>query len=143
MPTKANASEQGAFIPPTEVDLYLLNEGTHTRLYDRFGAHPGIRDGVAGAYFSVWAPNAERVSVVGDFNGWNDDVHPLHASGSSGVWQGFVRGAEKGAHYKYRIFSRHNGYRVDKADPLGFLHQRAPETASVVWDLDYDWGDSD
>ncbi|HEY8475469.1 MAG TPA: 1,4-alpha-glucan branching protein GlgB [Chloroflexota bacterium] len=127
----------------TEDDLYLFNEGTHYRLYEKLGAHPGTVDGVGGTFFAVWAPNAERVSVVGDFNHWNPTSHPLAPRGVSGVWEGFVPGVSKGALYKYHIVSRLHGYQVDKADPYGFFHEVPPRTASVVWDLDYVWGDAE
>ena len=131
------------FVPPSETDLFLFNEGTHVRLYEIFGAHLTEVDGREGVHFAVWAPNAERVSVVGDFNGWNRAAHPLRPSGPSGVWQGFVPGPQQGAVYKYHITARNGDYQVDKADPLGFLHERAPQTASVVWDLQHDWQDAE
>ena len=126
----------------TDDDLYLFNEGSHFRLVDKFGAHLMMRgDGEPGTYFSVWAPDAERVSVVGDFNGWTEGEHPLRARGVSGIWEGFIPGVEKGAVYKYHIASRHHGYRVQKADPFGVRHEVPPKTASVVWDLEYAWED--
>jgi len=120
-------------------DLHLFNEGTHLRLWEKLGAHivPG------GVIFAVWAPNAERVSVIGDFNQWNYDSHPLQAREQSGIWEGFIPDVGKGTVYKYHIVSRHNGYRVDKADPVGFMHQTPPETASIVWDLEYEWNDAE
>jgi 1,4-alpha-glucan branching enzyme len=122
----------------TEEDLYLFNEGTHTRIYEKMGCHLTPE----GAYFAVWAPNAAQVSVIGDFNGWDRGRHPLIPRGESGIWEGFVPGVRKGALYKYHILSHHHGYRVDKADPVGFLHEVPPRTASVVWDLEYAWGDA-
>ncbi|MDC3961665.1 1,4-alpha-glucan branching protein GlgB [Polyangium jinanense] len=119
----------------TEEDFYLFAEGTHTRLYDKLGAHPMVVDGAAGTCFGVWAPDAERVSVVGDFNGWDRDSHPLARRGGSGIWEGFVPGVGKGTVYKYFIASRFHGYVVEKADPFGFLHEIPPKTASIVWDL--------
>ena len=121
----------------TDQDLYLFNEGTHSRMYDRLGAHP-VEGGTS---FAVWAPSANYVSVVGDFNGWNTDTHPLRPAGSSGIWQGVLSGVGRGAVYKYHIRSNFNGYRVDKADPYGFLAEQPPRTASVVWDLDFEWSD--
>ena len=123
-------------------DLHLFNEGTHCRLYEKLGAHPETRGGVKGAWFGVWAPNAERVSVVGDFNGWKPGESPLTVRGSSGIWEGFVAGAVRGACYKYQIDSRHAGYRVQKADPFAVWSEPSPRTASVIWDLDYRWGDA-
>jgi 1,4-alpha-glucan branching enzyme len=127
----------------SEQDLYLFNEGTHHRLYLKLGAHLGVQDGQAGARFAVWAPDAERVSVLGDFNGWQPDRHPLRIRGASGIWDGFVPGVEKGSRYKYHVASRHQGFRADKTDPFGLYHETAPLTASIVWDLDYAWNDSE
>src|SRR5688572_24346072 len=98
----------------TPEDLYLFNEGSHLHLHEKLGAHSSTKDGASGTQFAVWAPNAERVSVIGDFNGWDRNAHPLAAVGASGIWQGFVPGVAGGAHYKYHIVSRHLGYRVDK-----------------------------
>ncbi len=127
----------------TEDDLYLFNEGSHFCLYEKLGAHPLTVNGVEGTSFAVWAPNATAVHVMGDFNGWNKTSHLFHPKGSSGVWEGFVEGVGKGALYKYHIVSRYGGYRVDKADPLAFSHQPPPQTASIVWDLAYAWGDGE
>ena len=127
----------------TEDDIYLFNEGNHFRLYDKLGAHPIKRENQEGTYFAVWAPDAKQVSVVGDFNGWNTRSHPLHPRGCSGIWEAFVPGAAKGARYKFHIESRYNGYGVDKADPFAFMAEVPPKTASIVWDLDYDWSDAD
>ena len=120
-------------------DLHLFNEGTHHNLWEKLGSHivPG------GVMFAVWAPNAERVSVMGDFNGWNRDSHPLQERGASGIWEGFVPDVHKGTKYKYHIVSRVGGYRVDKADPFGVHHETPPATASIVWDLDYEWHDEE
>ena len=129
--------------PLTEDDLDLFNEGTHCRLYERLGSHVLTLDDVEGTYFAVWAPNAARVSVVGDFNGWDPSTHPLWPRGESGIWEGFAPGVGRGALYKYHIESRHGGYQVDKADPHAFHAEVPPRTASVVWDLEYDWGDQE
>ena len=126
----------------TSFDLHLFNEGNHTKLYEKFGAHLTQLNGRRGAYFAVWAPNAERISVVGDFNSWNTDHHPLTPRDSSGVWEGFIPDLGKGTLYKYYIRSRYHMYHVAKADPYGFLHETPPKTASIVWDLGYDWSDS-
>jgi 1,4-alpha-glucan branching enzyme len=123
-------------------DLYLFNEGNHYRLQDHLGAHPGVVDGVAGTNFGVWAPNAEAIFVSGDFNGWSKSSHPLRSREKSGIWEGFIPGVGKGALYKYHINSRYGGYQVDKADPLALWSEVPPRTASVVWELDYSWGDS-
>jgi len=127
----------------SEQDLYLFNEGSHLRLWEKLGAHPVQADGVDGAYFAVWAPNADRVSVIGDWNGWSGAAHPLRTLGSSGVWAGFVPGALRHARYKYRIEARGGAYRVDKADPFAFHSEVSPRTASLVWSLEYDWGDAE
>ena len=122
----------------SDQDLYLFNEGTHGRLWEKLGSHP-VEGGV---YFAVWAPNAEQVCVMGDWNGWNPSSHPLRSRGSSGIWEGVVPGLGCGVRYKYRIASRYGGYRVDKADPFGLLHEVPPQTASRVWSPDYTWSDA-
>ena len=124
-----------------ENDLYLFNKGSHFRLYERMGARIATHDGLKGTCFSVWGPNAEQVFVMGNFNGWNKGSHPLRPRGQSGIWEGFIPGLEKGSNYKYHIVSRYNGYRVDKADPFALYSETPPKTASVVWDLEYSWGD--
>src|SRR5712692_13477 len=101
----------------TDHDIYLFNEGTHYRLYDKLGAHLLSHEGVEGTYFAVWAPDAEKVTIVGDFNGWNKTSHPLRPRGSSGIWQGFIPGIGKGSIYKYHVESRYHEYWADKADP--------------------------
>jgi 1,4-alpha-glucan branching enzyme len=125
----------------TDDDAYLFNEGSHFRLYEKLGAHVMTRDNVEGTYFAVWAPDAESVFVMGDFNSWNNISHPLRPKGVSGIWEGFVPGIIKGDKYKYHIHSRLNGYRVDKADPFARFSEVPPKTASVVWDLNYSWAD--
>ncbi len=126
----------------TDLDLHLFNEGTHERLYDRLGARPGSAGGRDGTFFAVWAPSARKVHVMGDFNGWSRSKHPLKPRGSSGIWEGFVPGVGRGALYKYCVAGPHGG-KFEKADPCGFRHEEPPRTASVVWDLDYAWGDAD
>jgi 1,4-alpha-glucan branching enzyme len=128
--------------PLSEQDVYLWNEGTHFRAYQALGAHPGSRGGEAGTWFAVWAPNAERVSVIGDWNGWSKETDPMTLRGSSGIWEAFVPGVGKGARYKLHVVSRYHGYRVDKADPFAFRAEVAPARASVVWSLDYAWQDA-
>src|ERR1700722_13153648 len=127
----------------TAHDQYLFNEGSHYRAYRKLGSHVGKHEGKPGTWFAVWAPGAGQVCVMGDFNGWDKSSTPLHPQGGSGVWQGFVPGVGKGEHYKYHIVSQNAGYRVEKSDPFGFFHEIAPKTASIVWDLDYAWGDAD
>jgi 1,4-alpha-glucan branching enzyme len=126
----------------TELDLYLFHEGSHFRIQDKLGAHPGTRRGEAGCFFATFAPNAAQVTVMGDFNGWSKTSHPLAPRGTGGVWEGFVPGLGSGAVYKFHIVSRHGGYRVDKADPFGFRQEIPPKTASVVQTLDFVWEDS-
>jgi 1,4-alpha-glucan branching enzyme len=127
----------------TDQDLYLFNEGSHYRLHDKMGAHLLTHNGTAGAVFSVWAPNARSISVVGSFNSWDPKSHRLEPRGSSGIWEGFIAGVTQGALYKFHIESQSRGYSVDKADPVGLLQETPPRTASVVWDLAYEWGDRD
>ena len=125
----------------SDQDLYLFNEGSNYRLYETMGAHLVRRNGLDGAIFSVWAPNARQVSVIGSFNNWHPQTHLLAPRGASGIWEGFIPGVTKGALYKFHIESRNHGYHVDKADPLGLWHEKPPRTASVVWGLDYEWND--
>ncbi len=126
----------------TEDDIYLFREGSHFRLYEKLGAHFYRDNGVAGTLFAVWAPNAQRVSVIGDFNGWNEFRHPLAPRwDSSGIWEGFVPGVAQGALYKYCIVSKFNAYRTEKRDPFAFYSEMPPQTASIVWGLDYQWQD--
>jgi 1,4-alpha-glucan branching enzyme len=126
----------------TDHDIYLLKEGSHFKLYDKLGAHLVQAEGVSGVYFALWAPNAESVSVIGDFNGWNRATHPLRVrEDGSGVWEGFFTDIGLGALYKYHLVSRRHPYTVEKGDPFAFCTEVPPRTASVVWDLRYQWGD--
>jgi 1,4-alpha-glucan branching enzyme len=123
-------------------DIYLFREGNHFSLFDRLGSRPMSVGDVSGVYFAVWAPNAKRVSVVGDFNSWDRSAHPLKVrEDESGIWEGFVPGMRKGDVYKYHILSARNDYRVDKGDPYAFFWEHPPRTASIVWDLGYEWND--
>ena len=126
----------------TDFDLYLFNEGTHVRIYDKLGAHVVTVDGTPGVVFSVWAPNADAVSVIGDFNHWDPDATPLQPRQSSGIWEGFVPGIGQGVLYKFSIKPRFSPYRIEKADPFGFAAELRPRTGSMVWDLTkYEWQD--
>jgi 1,4-alpha-glucan branching enzyme len=120
-------------------DLWHFHEGTHSRLHHVLGGHL-LEDG---SRFAVWAPNAESVSVIGDFNDWDAEAHRLEPQGSSGIWVGVVGDAVAGHRYKFHIRSRERGYRVDKADPFAVLAEQPPRTASVLHDLSYDWSDGD
>ncbi len=133
-----------AFAPLlSDYDLYLIGEGSHLNLYERLGAHPCQVNGVSGVMFAVWAPNARRVSVVGDFNLWNELRHPMRMR-SNGIWELFLPEAPLGALYKYAILSWNGEFRTLKADPFAFYAELRPGTASKVWDLSgYVWGDSD
>jgi 1,4-alpha-glucan branching enzyme len=124
-------------------DLYLFGEGSHLHLQDRLGSHVRTVDGAAGTSFAVWAPNAAAVFVMGEFNGWSKQSHPLTPVGGPGIWEAFVPGVGKGAVYKYHVVSKLAGYRADKADPFAVRHEVPPHTGSVVWDLDYDWEDAE
>jgi 1,4-alpha-glucan branching enzyme len=128
----------------TDHDIYLFKEGNHFRLYDKLGSHAMTVDGKEGIYFALWAPNAEKVAVIGDFNGWDKGPHPLMARwDSSGIWEGFIQGIGRGDVYKYHIVSRHNNYSVDKGDPFAFCWELPPKTASIAWNLDYEWSDGE
>ena len=121
--------------------VHLFSEGTLDHAHRVLGARPHTVDGVDGTYFAVWAPNARSVSVVGDFNDWAPRRHVMHLHHGSGIWEVFIPGVSHGAHYKYHVVGPTNGYRVDKADPYGYFHETSPKTASIVWNLDYTWGD--
>jgi 1,4-alpha-glucan branching enzyme len=125
----------------TDEDLFLFNEGSHYRLYEKLGSHLLTVDGVQGVYFAVWAPNARQVSVTGDFDGWDKSSHALCPRGQSGIWEGFIPGVTEGTVYKYYIVSQQGSYHVDKADPFAVYAETPPKTASIVRSLDYAWED--
>jgi 1,4-alpha-glucan branching enzyme len=127
----------------TDDDLYLFNEGSHSRLYRKLGSHPAEVDGKQGTYFAVWAPNAEGVSVIGDFNAWEGGKQRLTEKGSTGIWEGFLPGITPGTMYKYLVRSRYGGSGVEKIDPLAFYFEIPPRTASIVWDPAYAWNDGE
>ena len=123
-----------------EQDVYLFREGTHTRLYESMGCTLGER----AAMFRVWAPNASRVGVIGQFNDWDANAHPLtQRADGSGVWEGEVAGVGRGDPYKYRVVSSDGRYEMDKADPFALCAELPPLTASRAWSLDYAWHDAD
>jgi 1,4-alpha-glucan branching enzyme len=125
-----------------DFDIDLFKAGKHYRLYEKLGAHIIEVDGVKGVYFAVWAPSARSVSIVGDFNYWIQGEHLLQVRwDSSGIWEGFIPGIEKGSTYKYKIQSNNGGIITEKADPFTLYCEHPPQTASVVWDLDYQWKD--
>ncbi|MDT8435781.1 MAG: 1,4-alpha-glucan branching protein GlgB [Gemmatimonadota bacterium] len=131
------------FLPTLgDVDLHLFNEGTHRRLWEVLGARPREMDGVAGVAFSVWAPNARRVSVVGDFCDWDGRRLPMRQMGSSGVWELFVPGVGKGDHYKYEILTPDGSLRL-KTDPFALWMDVPPGTASRVHAPGHEWGDAE
>jgi len=131
--------------PPlvSEFDLHLHSEGTQYESYRTMGAHLVECEGVAGVRYAVWAPNAEVMSVVGDFNDWDERRNPMRLR-TAGIWEFFMPGAGVGMNYKYSVRSRVRGYRQQKADPYGFATENPPKSASVVTDLSsYQWGDGD
>ncbi len=135
------------FLPTLgEVDLHLISEGRHERLWEVLGAHTRIYDGpsgpVRGTSFAVWAPNARGVRVVGDFNFWDGQAHPMRSLGASGVWELFLPGVGDGAVYKYEILGRDGVWR-QKADPMAFAAETPPATGSVVFTSTHAWGDQD
>ena len=133
-----------SFLPTLgETDLYLFAQGNERRIYEKLGAHLRVIDGVEGTSFAVWAPNAQRVSVVGDFNGWDGRVHVTRLLGSSGIWEIFVPGVRQGALYKYEIRNAH-GQVVLKTDPYGAFFEPAPKNASIVWETSkFKWTDGE
>jgi 1,4-alpha-glucan branching enzyme len=125
-----------------DYDLYLFGESNHNSIYEKLGAHPTRLGDTEGVHFAVWAPNAQRVSVVGDFNGWDGRVHPMRSLGSSGVWEIFLPVARLGHRYKFEIRSRH-GEILLKQDPYGFAFEVPPLSASIVTRSEYEWKDSE
>ncbi|HWD20241.1 MAG TPA: 1,4-alpha-glucan branching protein GlgB [Verrucomicrobiae bacterium] len=133
-----------SFLPTLgETDLYLFAQGNERRIYEKLGAHARLIDGVAGVSFAVWAPEAQRISVVGVFNHWDGRYHALRSLGSSGIWEIFVPGVAEGAHYKFEVRQR-DGNIILKTDPYGFFFETPPKNASIVWDTcKFAWTDND
>jgi 1,4-alpha-glucan branching enzyme len=126
----------------TDFDISLFKAGKHYRLYEKFGAHITTLDGENGTYFSVWAPGAKRVAVVGDFNFWQEDANALNVRwDESGIWEGFIPNVGKGSIYKYQIQSSINDVKTEKADPFARRCEHPPKTASVVWEDEFAWND--
>ena len=143
-----NAHKKSELSPPStsllsDHDIYLFREGTHANLSDKLGAHPATRGDEDGFHFSVWAPNARKISVIGDFNDWQAGQHLLQPrQDHSGIWEGFVASAANGQGYKFRIEGE-NGFVGEKIDPFAICTEEPPRTASRLWSLDYEWNDSE
>ncbi len=131
-----------SFLPTLgESDLYLFGKGDERKIYEKLGAQLRTIDGIHGTSFAVWAPNAQRVSVVGDFNNWDGRVHPMRLLGASGVWEIFIPGVGVGAHYKFEIRDAHGHIKLN-TDPFGFFFEVAPKQAAIVWDTKkFQWTD--
>lgn len=126
-----------------EMDIYLFNEGTHLEIYRKLGAHLMEKDGVQGCHFAVWAPHAQRVSVVGDWNHWDGRVHPMRKMVPSGIWEIFIPNVREGAHYKFEIRGPHGDVFL-KTDPFAFFAQHGTQTACMVFDIErYEWSDQE
>ena len=124
-------------------DIYLFNEGTHYRLYEYLGAHPVIENGIKGTSFSVWAPSAHKVFVIGSFNNWDKNANPMNMIGSSGIWQTFIPEAQPNDLYKFYIESNHPHHTPEHLDPFMFYQECAPKTASIIWQSSYEWHDQE
>jgi len=137
-----NISNSGNISNLSEYDIYLFKSGSHYKLYNKLGAHLKKINGVDGAYFAVWAPNAKSVSVIGDFNYWDKNANPMGVRwDESGIWETFIPNVFKGSLYKFHIKSKHSKFEVEKSDPYAFFCETPPKTASVIWDLDFSWND--
>ena len=142
MRTLTNVINHPTFI--TDYDIYLFKQGSNNNLYNKLGSHLLELNGVKGTHFAVWAPNAEYVSVIGDFNGWNKESHPLSVRwDETGIWEGFIPNLGENTLYKYNIVSKVNNYKVEKGDPFAFKWETPPKTASIVRELDYAWNDEE
>ncbi len=132
-----------AFLPVlSDFDLHLMAEGTHYSQYEKLGAHEMTVEGIEGVFFAVWAPNAIRVSIIGDFNNWDGRLHMMRVRGQTGIWELFIPGLKEGTSYKFEVKSRYKGFLGQKADPFAFYSELRPKSASVVWNVDkYRWSD--
>lgn len=139
---KRQSRDAFSFLPTLgEGDLYLFGKGDERKIYEKLGAQLRTIDGVPGTSFAVWAPNAQRVSVVGDFNNWDGRYHPMRLLGASGVWEIFIPGVGEGAHYKFEIRDAHGQISL-KTDPFGFFFEIAPKNAAIVWNTNkFKWKD--
>ena len=127
----------------SDFDIDLFKAGKHFNLHEKLGAHLIEVDAIKGVYFAVWAPSAKSVSVVGDFNYWVGGSHQLNVRwDDSGIWEGFIPNIDKGTRYKYKIQSNNNDIITEKADPFALFCEHPPQTASIIWDLDYKWKDA-
>ena len=128
----------------SDFDIDLFKSGKHFKLYEKMGSHLVTVEGVDGCYFAVWAPAANRVAVVGNFNNWNEDGYDLNVRwDSSGIWEGFIPGIGRGEIYKYKILSNNSGQILTKADPYARYTEKPPNTASIIWDEEFHWSDKD
>jgi len=134
-----------SFLPLlTDYDLHLMAEGTHYRNYEKLGAHVRVVDGVRGVHFAVWAPNAKRVSLIGDFNQWDGRRHPMRFHNGAGIWEIFMPGLSEEAVYKFEIKWRRFGFITQKTDPYGFYFERRPKTGAIVYDINrFHWRDDE
>jgi 1,4-alpha-glucan branching enzyme len=128
----------------TDFDLHLIGEGTHYKNYEKLGAHVMEIDGIKGVHFAVWAPNAKRVSVIGDFNKWDGKKHKMHRLGDSGIWEIFIPGLDEGELYKFEVVSKYRSYKEQKADPFAFFFEVRPKSAAIVYNIEnkHKWHDA-
>jgi 1,4-alpha-glucan branching enzyme len=140
-PTFQNVESYSLF---SDFDIGLFKSGKHYRLYEKLGTHVIEYNGVIGTYFAVWAPNSRSVHVIGDFNGWNHESHPLNPRwDGSGIWEGWIPNIGNGEIFKYRMVSNNNGIVLEKGDPFALKWEESPKTSSIVWDTWYEWKDKD
>jgi 1,4-alpha-glucan branching enzyme len=142
---KYRTKDPYSFLPVlTEYDLYLFNEGNHHKIYEKLGAHVMTHEGVEGTNFAVWAPEAERVSVVGSFNNWDGRTHAMRLLGSTGVWEIFIPGLAEGDLYRFEVKTK-SGNRILKSDPYAFFTEKRPANSSIIYDIEgkHEWQDSE